>query len=298
MINIILALAVAIGYARAQSQGCMTKADITFLLDSSDTVGKDNFQKQLGFVKDFTNNMDIGSNKSQISAVTFSSGVYNQFYLNQYATKADINTAVDGIQFKGGRTHTADAIKFATDTSFNPLHGGRTQVPHVAILITNGASGSRDVVKLEAQRARDNGVTLYTIGVGGSADMDELRDIASDPDSRQLPNDPTRLPAPTGCLHKADLVFLVDSSSSVGNTNFQKVEHFLKDVVTKLDVGPDRVHVGLMTYSSYPSLDFPLDMYQSRAERQDSLKIVTADQKKACSSPSSVSTVYALDEGT
>jgi len=31
-----------------------------------------------------------------------------------------------------------------------------------------------------------------------------------------------------GCLQNADVVFMVDSSTSVGNTNFQKLEHFLK----------------------------------------------------------------------
>jgi hypothetical protein len=35
----------------------------------------------------------------------------------------------------------------------------------------------------------------------------------------------------SGCLKKADLVFMVDSSSSVGNTNFQKLEHFLKVII-------------------------------------------------------------------
>ena len=60
------------------------------------------------------------------------------------------------------------------------------------------------------------------------------------------------------------MVFLLDSSSTIGKDNFRKLEDFLKDVVQDLNISPDGVHVGLMQYSSYPSLEFPLDMHTSR----------------------------------
>ena len=163
--------------------------DVTFLLDSSDNVGKDNFQKQLSFVKDTVNKMNIAPDKVQTSVVTFSTGVDNQFYLNQYQNKSQVLNAISNIQFKGGQTHTSDAIRFATGTSFSPVHGGRSNnVPHVAIVVTNGPSGSVDVTKLEAQTARDNGVILYSVGVGSGVDLNELQAIASDPDSRHMFN--------------------------------------------------------------------------------------------------------------
>lgn len=79
----------------------------------------------------------------------------------------------------------------------------------------------------------------------------------------------------SACLKKADLAFLVDSSSSVGSGNFQKLENFLKNAVTKLDIGKDKVHVGLMQYSSYPSMQFPLNMYTNRG---DTLKAIEGMQ--------------------
>lgn len=59
---------------------------------------------------------------------------------------------------------------------------------------------------------------------------------------------------------------MVDSSSSVGSTNFQKLEHFLKDVVAKIDVAPNKVQVGIVKYGSYPSIEFPLGAYKTRPE--------------------------------
>lgn len=56
----------------------------------------------------------------------------------------------------------------------------------------------------------------------------------------------------------ADIVFLVDGSSSIGVTNFQEVRQFLRSIVTGLDIGPDKVRVGLAQYSNEPYKEFLL----------------------------------------
>lgn len=56
----------------------------------------------------------------------------------------------------------------------------------------------------------------------------------------------------------ADIVFLVDGSSSIGTTNFQEVRQFLRTIVTGLDIGPDKVRVGLAQYSQEPYQEFLL----------------------------------------
>jgi len=54
---------------------------------------------------------------------------------------------------------------------------------------------------------------------------------------------------------KTDLIFLVDSSGSVGQTNIQKTAKFLKDVVKELPVGKDEVHVGIVQFSGMDKYD-------------------------------------------
>ncbi|XP_051944830.1 collagen alpha-4(VI) chain-like [Hippocampus zosterae] len=56
----------------------------------------------------------------------------------------------------------------------------------------------------------------------------------------------------------ADVVFLVDSSGSIGNANFQEVREFLQNVVSGLNIGPDNVRVGLAQYNQNPVLEFSL----------------------------------------
>lgn len=56
----------------------------------------------------------------------------------------------------------------------------------------------------------------------------------------------------------ADIVFLVDGSSSIGIANFQEVRLFLRSVASGLDIGPDKVRIGLAQYSHEPYQEFLL----------------------------------------
>lgn len=56
----------------------------------------------------------------------------------------------------------------------------------------------------------------------------------------------------------ADIVFLVDGSSSIGNTNFQEIRKFLRTIITGLDIGPNKVRIGLAQFSDEPYQEFLL----------------------------------------
>lgn len=166
--------------------GCNSKADVTFLIDSSENIGQQNFERLKEFLSDVTGKLNIAPEKFQVSAVTFGGTASSQFYLNQFADKVSLQNAIRNIPYSGGQVKMVDAIRFASITAFSATHGGRGNVPHVAVLLTNQPSGSIDMIKLEAQTARDNGIVLYAVGIGSKADVNELMAIASDPDSRHM----------------------------------------------------------------------------------------------------------------
>uniref|UniRef100_A0A665U200 VWFA domain-containing protein n=1 Tax=Echeneis naucrates TaxID=173247 RepID=A0A665U200_ECHNA len=56
----------------------------------------------------------------------------------------------------------------------------------------------------------------------------------------------------------ADIVFLVDGSSSIGPSNFEAGKEFLRNVVSGFDIGPDKVRVGLAQYSDQTYQEFLL----------------------------------------
>ena len=53
-----------------------------------------------------------------------------------------------------------------------------------------------------------------------------------------------------GCNARADVVFLLDSSGSVGHVDFRRVKQFAADMISELSIGRDHTRVGLATYSS------------------------------------------------
>ena len=45
---------------------------------------------------------------------------------------------------------------------------------------------------------------------------------------------------------KADIVLVLDGSSSISPTSFQDVRSFVTNIVSAFDIGPDRVQIGTL----------------------------------------------------
>lgn len=63
----------------------------------------------------------------------------------------------------------------------------------------------------------------------------------------------------------ANLVFVLDSSQSVGELNWYVVKQFVIDIITKLTIGPDATHVGIVIYASDVHAVIPLDLHMDAA---------------------------------
>lgn len=71
---------------------------------------------------------------------------------------------------------------------------------------------------------------------------------------------------------KADIVFLVDGSASIGLRNFQQIREFLTSVVTNFDISPNKVRVGMVQFSDTPKTEFFLNTYEVKQEILDYIK--------------------------
>ena len=63
----------------------------------------------------------------------------------------------------------------------------------------------------------------------------------------------------------ADIVFLVDGSTSIGPSSFQEVRNFLGRVIEAFDIGFDRVRIGLAQYSDEPHQEFLLKDHMDKS---------------------------------
>lgn len=267
-------------------------ADIVFLVDGSWSIGTENFKSMQNFLYTLINGFDVGQDKIRIGLIQYSDEPRTEFYLNSYDEKDDILQYVQNLKYKGGGTKTGESLQFMLDNHFTESAGGRALngVPQIAVVITDGQS--QDNIREPSKKVKDADITLYAIGIKDAL-LTELNDIASDPDEKHVYNvaDFTALQGISqnmlqvlcttveeatrqigqiakGCrgANQADIVFLVESSTRVGDSAFQKVKDFLYGFVSNLDVGINKVRIGLAQYSDETNTIFLLNDYSTKSE--------------------------------
>lgn len=139
----------------------------------------------LGFVKTMVNGMDISPTGTKVGVITYSDRTHLEFHLNAHNDKQSLDQAISGIRYISGGTNTADALKYARETSFQTVNGARGNAAKIAIVITDGKSTSSIATSAEAQRLRQQGVTVFSVGVG-AANKQELDAMATDPDNSHV----------------------------------------------------------------------------------------------------------------
>lgn len=167
--------------------GCVggEAADVVFLLDSSYSVWRSDFRRQLTFVQEVIEMLPIGPNNTRVAIVTYADYPQLQFHLDRYSAKPDLRAAVEEIRQRGGfKTISGDAIRFVRRNVFEVGLRSRpvgVNVARVAVVITDGRSDNRKATVIEADLAKQEGVKMLLVGVGKHVDLEELKDIGSLP---------------------------------------------------------------------------------------------------------------------
>ncbi|XP_039182233.1 collagen alpha-3(VI) chain isoform X11 [Crotalus tigris] len=266
----------------------VNKRDIVFLIDGSTALGSAPFNAIRDFVAKIINRMEIGPDLIQVAVAQYADSVRPEFYFNSFQTKKDIVTNVRKIKPMGGTTlNTGSALRFVKDNFFTSAAGARIDegVLPMLILITGGVS--RDDVVQPTQEIKKNGIVVLAVGAR-NADRTELEKIAYEPSLvftptefrtvaltviipdvlssiRSLPIKILETPSREVVI-KRDIVFLLDGSVNVGNTNFPYVRDFLVNLVNSLDVGIDDVRIGLVQFSENPKTEFFLNSFLTKAD--------------------------------
>ncbi|XP_054455478.1 scavenger receptor cysteine-rich type 1 protein M130-like [Anoplopoma fimbria] len=67
-----------------------------------------------------------------------------------------------------------------------------------------------------------------------------------------------------GTTAQADIVILVDDSSSISTMSFNDIRSFLTEVVSVFEIGPDRIQIGLVQYSGDPNTNWHLNTHHTK----------------------------------
>ncbi len=169
-------------YTHVSIVDCNAKADIVFILDSSSSVGPQNFRKVLDFVTGILHSADIDGGSVRAGVMTFSTDVFINFFLSAYRTKRETFRAIRNIPYIYGSTNTADGLHTLRTELFNPANGDRVGVPNVAIVITDGISNLNSERTIpEALQTHAAGIHIFVIGIGLTGDQPEIRALATPP---------------------------------------------------------------------------------------------------------------------
>lgn len=155
-----------------------SKADIVFILDSSGSVDFEDFQKTKEFFKTMVGGFQIGSNKVRMASVPFSTATHNTFELSDYTSEYSLKQKISNIPYDAGGTNTHLALKYARETSFS-YWNSRSGVAKIAVVITDGQSNNKIETLKEAEKLRNSGVIIFSVGVGDGVDRSELSGMAS-----------------------------------------------------------------------------------------------------------------------
>ena len=156
-----------------------SKADIVFLLDSSGSVGEDNFVFLTSFIGDLISDLNIGPEFVQVGLVTYQTNVTNRFDLNRYGTKEEVLNATKQVPYSGGWTNTDLGLNHTLWHSFAEDHGARPFTTQLLLVFTDGGSNHPSSTRLVADDVKGSGVTIISVGVESGVDSPELFAIAS-----------------------------------------------------------------------------------------------------------------------
>ncbi|KAF7643602.1 hypothetical protein LDENG_00236660, partial [Lucifuga dentata] len=126
--------------------------DLVFVIDGSKSLGPANFELVKQLVNGIVDSLDISSSGTRVGLLQYSTKVCTEFSLSQYSTAQDVMQAVDRIQYMGRGSMTGSALRHMFESSFTAREGGRSNVPHVSIVFTDGRS--QDDVSEWANKAK------------------------------------------------------------------------------------------------------------------------------------------------
>ena len=142
-------------------------------MDSSGSIGPDDYNREKQFVKDLTNVFEVSSTEARISTIIYSDDPKLVFDFDTYNDKQSINTAIDNLEYLGNRTRIDKALALA----LRVFSKSRPAVPRIAFVLTDGKqTEDYDAKPLDVavRPLHDLGVQVYVIGIGIYIDVYEL----------------------------------------------------------------------------------------------------------------------------
>ncbi|KAM9123902.1 collagen alpha-3(VI) chain isoform 4-T4 [Pangshura tecta] len=266
-----------------------SKKDVVFLIDGSQFASTE-FNFIRGLIERIVNSLDVGFDATRVAVIQFSDDPKTEFLLNTYFSKDEMLSAVRRLMPKlGPRVNVGAALEYVSKNVFTRPFGSRIEegVPQFLILLYSRQSA--DEIEDPALQIKLAGVAPLTIAK--NVDLEELTKISLSPEYifsvrtfQELPSLEQKLLTPIRTLtsdqiqrllgdiivppeldsDRKDVIFLIDSSDSVRTEGLAHIRDFIIRIVQQLDVGPNKVRIGVAQFSNTIFPEFPLRQHKTK----------------------------------
>ncbi|XP_016330615.1 matrilin-4-like [Sinocyclocheilus anshuiensis] len=149
--------------------------DLMFVISGSRHVGITGFELLKRFVSRTVSALPAGS---RVGLLQYSSKVRSEFTLGQYSSASELQRAVAAVRYMGRGSVISAALQYLIQNSFR--NSSRT-AQRITVVFTDGHS--QDNVLTWASKVKADGIALYAVGVGETAE-EELKFIVSEPQQK------------------------------------------------------------------------------------------------------------------
>ncbi|KAL9966098.1 hypothetical protein ACROYT_G024117 [Oculina patagonica] len=167
---------------------CETPMDLVFMIDSSESVGLENFNKIKKMVDKTLTLFTISERKTHVGVIVIDSVPHIELNLNTLhgnnVTQDHVTKVVDSLQFISGQTRIDLALRMARKEVFSKSGGARKNAHKLLLVLTDGdQTWDRTMLSLkdEAQSLIKTGVEIFPVAVySETLSLNTLVDIAHD----------------------------------------------------------------------------------------------------------------------
>lgn len=156
---------------------CVRGVDIAFLMDSSESITEDDFQREKTAVKEIAQSFLNSAQDSRAGVIMYSGEPELSVDFVGRREFEYFKSAVDGLAHRRSMTRIDRAIRFASRTLFaNP----RTTVMSIAVVMTDGVQTPQPDAEPLSQAVsvlNSKGVRVLAVGVGPRVNRSELNEL-------------------------------------------------------------------------------------------------------------------------
>ena len=110
---------------------CSAVVDIAFVIDSSGSIGRKNWEKMKRFLKALVSKLDVRRSATHIAAVAYSNNAVVVTRFSDIQSTIEVNRKLDGMRWQRGFTYTDKALLLADKNLFQTANGMRSRAPKV-----------------------------------------------------------------------------------------------------------------------------------------------------------------------